>query len=178
MQRDTLALCVVDYQERLMPAIHNNEHVLSKAIQTLRAIQVFNIPVFVTEQYPKGLGHTVSELSVYFEPDTPIFEKTRFSAYTKEVRKHLHDINVSEIILIGVETHVCVYQTVRDLIQNGYQVSVVVDAISSRSSEDRSFGLRRIEALGAKLVTSEMLIYEIMDDAKTPEFKEILKIVQ
>ncbi|AMC92926.1 hypothetical protein AOC36_02670 [Erysipelothrix larvae] len=178
MELNDSLLLVVDYQERLMPVIHDHAQVLNRAIRMVDAFNIFEAPVLVTEQYPKGLGSTVQELSDHFTKDTKIIEKTRFSALCDELMVDDAFLSRNHVVLIGVETHVCVYQTVQDLIKEGYQVSVVYDAVSSRFEMDRACGFEAIKALGARVVTSEMIIYELMGDATHPKFKDILKIVK
>ena len=119
----------------------------------------------VTEQYPKGLGHTVPELAI--DKDTPIYEKTKFSMCVPPVEPHLE--GVKNIILVGIEAHVCVLQTSLDLLEKGYNVHVVVDAVSSRSLMDRKFAFKQLERSGVTLTTSECAILSLLGGSDHPK---------
>src|SRR5699024_6504217 len=178
MERKKTLLMIVDYQERLVPSIYNHQKILAKAKQVIQAFEVFGIPMIVTEQYPKGLGPTVAQIKDCLNNEVPIFDKMTFSAYLAEIQTLLKEKQIEDVILIGMETHVCDYQTTRELIEDGYRVHIVQDAISSRTAENAESGFAMMRDLGASITNSEALIYEIMKVAGTDEFKKILKIVK
>jgi nicotinamidase-related amidase len=141
----------------------------------LKAAQALDVPIVVTEQYPKGLGRTVAELDV---SGLPIFPKTQFSMFVPEVENHLKTLpHVKTIMLCGIETQACVLQTVVDLVEKNYDVHVVADAVSSRSMVDRMFALQRVKDSGGFVTTSESLMLMLCRDASHPKFKEIQKLI-
>lgn len=169
---------MVDLQERLVPAIFENKRVVENCMRLIEAAVALNRPTFVTEQYPKGLGHTLAGIAAAVPNLAPI-EKVAFSACGAEgLIARLQAASVSDIILCGVETHVCVSQTSLDLLDADYRVFVVEDAISSRTRENHSMGVERMRATGAVLVSTEMIIFELLERAGTDEFRKILPLVK
>ena len=142
-----------------------------------------NIPVIVTEQYPKAFGVTVPEISLT-AADTKVFAKRKFSMLTDEASTHLYSLRRPQIILCGVEAHVCVQQTAFDLLDmeymddEPYDVHVVCDAVSSQRSYDRTVALDRMRGAGALLTTAESLVFELMKDSEHPQFKTISQLVK
>ncbi|MGX7196245.1 isochorismatase family protein [Enterococcus olivae] len=178
MERENTLLMIVDYQERLVPTIHENQKILTQAQQVIQAFEIFGIPMVVTEQYPKGLGQTVAEIKNCLNERVPVFEKLSFSAYLPEIQTLLQEKAVKDVVLIGMETHVCVYQTCKELLQDGYKVHVVKETVGSRIAENAQNGFELMRKLGASVTNKETIIYEIMKVAGTEEFKKILKIVK
>ena len=139
----------------------------------LRTFQVLNLPVCVTEQYPKGLGRTVPELLDLLDPGT-ILEKTSFSSCgCSGLRELLEAVGTSTVLLCGIETHVCVNQSAHDLLGAGYGVHLAVDAVGSRRILDREIALQKMSSSGVVLTTSEMAAFELLRDSKHLRFKEI-----
>ncbi|PVD33768.1 hypothetical protein C0Q70_05028 [Pomacea canaliculata] len=133
------------------------------------------MPVVVTEQYPKGLGHTVPELGV---KDEKVFSKTRFSMLIPDVEKYLKQCgDIKSVILCGIETQACVLQTTLDLLERNYDVHVIADACSSRSMVDRIYALQRMKEAGAYLTTSESVMLLLCKDAAHPKFREVQKVI-
>jgi len=162
-------------QEKFRKTIQYYPHILNVSNRMLKAAQALELPVVVTEQYPKGLGPTVPELDV---SRCPIFPKTQFSMMIPEVENHLKTLpNVKSVILCGIESQACVLQTVLDLVERNYEVHVVADAVSSRSMVDRMFSLQRMKDAGAFITTSESLMLMLCRDASHPKFKEIQKLI-
>ena len=150
---------------------------LDNIAKLVRVSEVFNIPVVVTEQYPKGLGRTVRELESILKVK-PI-EKTSFSCFgAPEFEKELEKLGAQSLILTGIETHICVVQTALDALKRGYEVIVPADATGSRKELDWRIALDRMLAKGVDVVTTEMLLFDLIGDAARPEFKEILKLVK
>ncbi len=168
---DTVFL-VVDFQERLMPAIDRADKVLHNAGLLLRLAGLIKIPVLVTEQYPQGLGVTVPEIKEVL-PEHTLFEKRLFSAFIPELEKKLVELNRPKIVVTGTETHVCVFQTVRDLVTAGYEVYVVRDAVGSRFKENYENGLALMRDLGAIITNTETVIFDLLKVAQGPVFKEM-----
>uniref|UniRef100_A0A7I4YLT7 Isochorismatase domain-containing protein 1 n=1 Tax=Haemonchus contortus TaxID=6289 RepID=A0A7I4YLT7_HAECO len=168
------ALFVCDLQERfsLRDAREFFPGITQTAKRMVDAAKILQMPIIVTEQYPKGLGHTIPDLGLQ---DIEKFEKTKFSMCLPELDGALK--NSENIILVGIEAHVCVLQTTLDLLERGKNVHVVVDAVSSRSLPDRKYAFKQMDRAGAVLTTSECVLLGLLRDASHPKFKEIQKLI-
>lgn len=172
---DTLLL-VIDVQEKLWPHISGRERLFARLDLLLRAAEVLSVPVLATEQYVKGLGSTIAPLLPLLPKRV---EKIAFSAgFEPAVLSLLDRPGLRKILLVGIETHVCVLQTALDLLANGFQVYVAVDAVGSRSPIDRDVALRRMESAGVRLTTAESAVFEWTRVAGTPNFKRISELVK
>jgi nicotinamidase-related amidase len=170
LERNKVALVVVDVQEgfRSYASFDAVAQACSKLVQGARILQV---PRLVSEQYPKGLGHTAPEVSLQ---DEPRIEKTVFSA----ARAEGFDLaGRTQAIVCGIETHVCVSQTVHDLLERGVEVHVPADAVGSRHELDYERGLERLECAGAIVSTVESVLFELLERAGTPEFKAVQRLI-
>ena len=182
LQRDRSALVVIDMQERLMPVIAEGEAVTRAAGVLIEASRQLEVPVVVTEQYPKGLGPTVDAIAGRLPNDATVIEKMTFSA----ARNHdfafrLDGLMVAgrdHIVICGVESHVCVMQTAADLDARGYIVHIVADACGSRAPASKDAALARFRAMGVSCVTTEMALFEWLEVAGTPEFKAVSRLVK
>lgn len=170
-------LLVVDIQEKILPAMHEWEEVLKNCLTLIRGAAALKLPVVITQQYPRGLGNTLEEVTG-LTPEAKIFDKTSFSCLTTEVAGELKNLGKKHIIICGIESHVCVLQTIIDLVKNGYQPVLVADCVSSRKKTDLKFAVRRAQAEGATITTYESVLFELMGSAKHPEFREISKIIK
>ena len=170
LDRSTAILVIVDVQERLMPVISNREQIEANIVRLIRGCQILGVPILVTEQYVKGLGHTVEAVRNALGDAYAPIEKTCFSGY--------RDLDQRQVIVAGVEAHVCVYQTVADLLANGYEVTIVADAVSSRTIENKEIALRRMMSDGARLSSTEMALFELTVASATDEFRAISKLVK
>jgi nicotinamidase-related amidase len=169
---DTLLL-VIDVQERFRPVMKGFDSMVAGCARLVRTFRALGLPIIVTEQYPKGLGATVPELKEVLGDVQPL-EKTIFSSYgCAGVPELISDSRARKVLVCGIETHVCVSQTVHDLLAAGYQVHVAVDAVESRHDRNRELALGRMEHSGAVLTSSETAAFELMADAKHEKFKEI-----
>jgi nicotinamidase-related amidase len=176
MSRGDTALLVMDVQERLIPAIPDAKRVVWNIRRLIDAAKVLGLPVVGTEQYPKGLGPTTAELA---ERLGPMPSKLIFSAGgCPEIFERLRGDGLSKILVCGIEAHVCVAQTVFDLLADGWRVYIVVDAVGSRFEIDRRTALGRMDSCGATLTTTEAAIFEWCEAAGTPEFKEISRLAR
>ena len=147
--------------------------------EQIKGSTALEIPVIVTEQYPKALGTTCAELVEVLPPSARLFPKTYFSMCIPEVEEALQAMpHVKQIMLLGIETHVCVLQTTLDLLEQGYEVHLLVDGLSSQRPHDRAVGLQRMTQAGAFLSTSEMALFQLMRDAKHKDFKAISGLVK
>ena len=174
MHKDLSGLVLVDVQEKLSSHVMHSEHMISRCAWLMRLAQTLNVPVLVSEQYPSGLGQTVASLKSLTTPYEPI-EKVHFSCYRDTAFiKQWTQLQKKQMILIGIETHVCVLQTALDVQQStDTDVFVVVDAVSSRHEMDHKYGLKRMKQAGIELVTSEMVFFEWVERAGTKEFKAL-----
>ncbi|MBS6920936.1 MAG: isochorismatase family protein [Anaerococcus vaginalis] len=175
--KDNTLLLVIDLQEKLMPAIYESDRIIKNSACLLKVFEMYGIKKIATEQYPKGLGQSVDEIKENLD-DENIFSKTSFDAITDEVSSYLKENKITNLIITGAETHICVYQTVRRLLFEGYKVFVVEDAVSSFNKEQKDLGLKAMSDMGASLVNTEMLMFDLASDAKDENFKEISKMVK
>lgn len=175
--KENTLLLVIDLQEKLMPAIYESYKIIKNSACLLKVFEMYGIKKIATEQYPKGLGQSVDEIKENLD-DEYIFSKTSFDAITDEVSSYLKENKITNVIITGAETHICVYQTVRRLLFEGYKVFVVEDAVSSFNKEQKNLGLKSMSDMGASLVNTEMLMFDLASDAKDENFKEISKMVK
>ena len=165
---------VVDIQERFRSVVADASTLIGVSVRLVRTCRALEIPIIVTEQYPKGLGATVEELRDALGADTAAYEKTCFSSCgSDDVSARLVELRAKQVLVCGIEAHVCVSQTVHDLLQRGLSVHVAVDGVTSRKAHDREVALARMERAGAVLTTSEAAAFELLEDARHPKFKEV-----
>ncbi|MEO8303065.1 MAG: isochorismatase family protein [Betaproteobacteria bacterium] len=165
-------LLVVDLQERVVPAIHDHERVVSNVIWMVRVAQKIGVPVAAVEQYAKGLGCTVPAVRDLLPPDG-IAQKDHFSSVAAQCLAGLPGSNRAQIVLVGIEAHVCLMQTALELIEEGKVVFVVAEAVGSRRESDRDLALARMRQEGARIVSREMVVFEWLARAATPLFREV-----
>ena len=147
---------------------------VSNCARLVRSFRILELPILVTEQYPQGLGQTVAELrEALGEGEAPLAKTCFSSCGIEEFRGRLTELHVEHALVCGIETHVCVSQTVHDLLQMGIEVHLAVDASESRNAIDREVALQKMERSGAILTTSEAAVFEILADAKHPEFRKV-----
>jgi nicotinamidase-related amidase len=176
LDRTKSLLLLVDMQERLVPAMADPKDVTNRCGILLRAAYELGVPIFASEQYPKGLGPTLPELTEFA---TRRLEKMEFSAYANPgIQGELMRAGQKQIVLAGVEAHVCVLQTGLDLIDAGYRVFVAADAVASRRTESRAVALDRLTRAGATPITVEMALFEWLRSAEAPEFRSISKLIR
>ncbi|HDM88874.1 MAG TPA: hydrolase [Candidatus Bathyarchaeota archaeon] len=178
LSRDETALIIIDVQEKLFERVEDGDRIADSICKLIRFANILGIPIILTEQYPEGLGPTIHRIRELIPNVKPI-EKIEFSCMaSREFRRRISEINVKNLVLTGIEAHICVAQTAIEAITSGYKVYVVYDAISSRHRDDKAIAIERMKQHGVYMVTSEMLMYEVLRRAGTPEFKEILKLVR
>ncbi len=172
-------LMVVDVQERFASAMPDYARLIERTGILLQVFNTLNVPVVVSEQYPKGLGHTVPELSRYFSPETIVFEKTAFGCgRDTAILNALAAAERTQIVVCGIEAHICVSQTVHQLLMGGYQVHLVQDAVASRNAKDAEIGIAKMLQSGATPSSVEMALFEMLGNAKHPHFKELQALVK
>lgn len=174
---DNSIVLIIDVQEKLVNMLDDNT-VSSEAVKVAKAAGILNIPTIITEQYPKGLGATIPEIKNAVQ-NAEYIEKTSFSALKEEILQvKLNELNKKQIIIFGIETHICVLQTVIDLLNQGYEVFVVENSCGSRSEKNKECALKRLMHMGAQVVTTEMVIFELLETSKHPKFKEVQAIIK
>ncbi len=178
IQRENTAGLIIDIQERLFPHMHEHEALARNNSILVEGLKVLGVPVLVTQQYTKGLGPTIPGMQALID-DFPVIEKTAFSCCDEpEFIKALTETHKQFILIAGIESHVCVLQTVIDLMERGYTTIVVEDCISSRKPDDKSISVRRMRREGAIITTYESLLFELCRFSGTDEFKAISRLVK
>lgn len=177
LNREDIVIMIIDIQERLVPAMKDKEAVIDNSKILIKCAKEMDIPIIYTEQYPKGLGHTIGVLSQLIESGKR-FEKVSFSAVSEDLKSELESLNRKKVLIFGIETHVCVYQTVRDLLHNGYEVFVVKDCVASRTEENYNSGLDLMQNMGAVITNTETVVFDLLKRAGTDEFKIMSKLIK
>ncbi|MFZ5609533.1 MAG: hydrolase [Pseudomonadota bacterium] len=180
-QAETAHLMLIDVQERLFPVIHDGEAMCANALRLVRGAAILGVPVTVSEQYVKGLGATLAPLRAV-APDAPRFEKMHFSAARNDaIRDHVARLAINgrdHLVLAGIEAHVCVLQTALDFIAQGHNVTVVADAVASRTPANHRLALDRLARAGAHVASTEMVLFEWTRVAGTERFRAISKLIK
>ena len=175
---DNTALVVIDVQGKLASLMDQSERLIHNLGVLIQGVKILELPVFWLEQYPKGLGATVPEIAELLAGGEPL-PKMSFSACGQETfMERLRESGRKRVLLAGIESHVCVYQTARDLLAEGFEVEVVVDAISSRTAENKVIGLKKMQRLGAELTSVETALFELMRTAEAPRFKDVARLLR
>ena len=174
---ESSALVLVDYQARLMPAIHEGEHIVPRALLMAHAARILDIPVLGTEQNPQGLGPNVEALRAASQHT---LAKTHFDACEDGLLKAIQRAkpNSTQVVLAGCEAHVCLLQTALGLLRAGLRVWVVVNACGSRRASDHAAAMLRLQQAGATVVTHEMVLFEWLHDCRHPRFREVLGLIK
>ncbi len=175
---DNTVLVVIDIQGKLASLMHEKEAVYENVIRLVNGSRVLGIPIVWTEQYPQGIGGTIPEITEALDGVAPIAKMTFSCCRNDEFLTALRATGCRQVLITGIETHICVYQTTIELLELGYEVEVVVDAVSSRTPANKEIGLQKMKAAGAGLTGTETALYELLKVAGGPEFKEILRIVK
>ena len=175
---DKTALLIIDIQERIIRVINEYETVVENTIKLIKGFKALGIPIYYTEQYPKGLGPTAESIQNELEGNDAI-QKLSFSCSgAGDLFNELNRNGISQVVVCGVESHVCVQQTVLDLIANDFQVNLAADAVSSRRVKDYEISLSRMRQHGADVTTAEAILFELLNVCGTDVFKQISKIVK
>jgi nicotinamidase-related amidase len=167
----------IDLQEKLLAGIAGADRIVTRSVLLLEAARSLKVPCLATSQYRAGLGPLVAQLVEKIDGEVP--DKTHFScARNSVIQSHFERLGRRVVVISGVETHICVAQTALDLLELGYSVMVVADAVGARGEIDHAYGLRRMEAAGATLVTAEMVVYELLGCSDSAEFKRLLPFIK
>ncbi|MBE2246118.1 MAG: hydrolase [Candidatus Competibacteraceae bacterium] len=173
----TTALLVIDVQEKLMPVVQNPDFVKQQVNRLIQGASVLSLPIIVTEQYPQGLGATCSDIVI---PDKDaVIQKMCFSCMQSEdVIKRIKNQKITDIIIAGVESHICVLKTALEAIDAGYRVHIVADAVSSRTNINKELAIERMRQSGAYIVSTEMILFMLIQEAGTDTFRSISKLIK
>ncbi|MDU5200362.1 isochorismatase family protein [Finegoldia magna] len=174
VNKDDMIILLIDLQEKLAPVLHDNEYVLNHTKAVLEMARIYDIPVITTRQYPKGLGDTVECLKEY---ETKVFDKVDFTAKLDDVMNEIEKTGRKQIVVVGAEAHICVYQTIRDLIDE-YKMIVLEDCVTSRRVENKMNAIQNFREMDCLVINSETLIFDILKRAGSPEFKTLSKLIK
>jgi nicotinamidase-related amidase len=173
------ALAVIDVQESFRAAIPDFAELAARCALVAHAARLLGVPIVVTEQYPKGLGHTAPELRAVLGPEVEPIEKTAFSSCgAGEFVAQLERAGARHVLVCGIEAHVCVNQTTHDLLARGFQAHLLTDCVSSRAEHNKQAGLAKMFQSGALPSSTEMALFELMRDARHEQFKAIQKLIK
>lgn len=179
LRADSCVLVIVDVQEAFRSVIGDFALIASNIARASRGFQILDVPMIVTEQYPAGLGRTAEEILLTLPDDFEPVEKTAFSACGSDAfRSRLAESGADQVILCGVETHVCVSQTAHDLLDQGLSVHLLTDCVGSRFEHDKRAGLKKMYGSGVVSSSVEMAVFEVMRDSKHPKFKEMQALIK
>jgi len=178
INREAAILVIVDIQGNLAQAMFDKETLFANTIKLIKGFKVLDLPILVTEQVPEKLGKTLSQIADEIEDFSPI-AKASFSCWNENrFREKLEASGRRHVVLLGIEAHVCVYQTALDLLDNGFRVNLVADAVSSRTPANRQTGVEAINRAGAGITSVEMVLFELLGTAKDPQAKALFNIVK
>jgi nicotinamidase-related amidase len=172
---ENAVLLLIDLQQKLVPAIADADAMVARSVRLAEAAQLLDVPIRATEQYPAGLGPTVAALAAY---PREVLPKTTFSAAGDPGFAALLPAGTREVVIAGCEAHVCVLQTALDLADSGYRAVIAADAAGSRDPLDREAGIARARQHGVEIVTSEMVLFEWLRDARHPRFRDVQKLLR
>jgi len=179
LNRNKAGLLIVDFQEKLFPLVDHPCELLTNTLKAIEGCLILKLPILVSEQYPQGLGNTVEPIRQLLGNSQPYFPKTVFScAKSGDLLAHMQALPVTQWILLGLEAHVCVLQTARDLLERGLEVIVLNDAISSRSIFDFSTAIAEMRDWGVRVTSTETVLFELLVDSKDPAFKQISQLIK
>ncbi len=175
---DDTALLLIDVQEKLLRVMHEKDQLVTHLCQLVKGARVLGVPIIWFEQNPAGLGATIPELTELLEEQTPIIKQSFNCCAHPGVWAQIEQLRRRQFLLAGIEAHICVYQTGMELLQHGYDVQIVSDAISSRTAENKQLGVMRIQQGGGQITSVEMALFELLKVAEGPTFKEILRMIK
>lgn len=175
---ENAALMIIDVQGRLASLMHQADDLVKEINTMIKAAEILDLPIIWMEQYPQGLGYTVDAIKDNLTGHQAIEKITFGGCGCDEVMQSLKDSGRSQVIVTGIEAHVCVYQTVLGLLEEGYQVAINQDAISSRKPSNKALGLERMKDAGAVKTSTEMILFELMQTAEHPNFKQISNLLK
>lgn len=179
LKREETGLLIIDVQEKLISQVERPCEILYAIQQMIQCFKILQLPIYVTEQYPQGLGDTVVAIKSCLEPEQKYFNKTSFSCLGDPlIKQHLLASSTKQWILVGMEAHVCVLQTAKDFLAEGEQVIILNDAITSRSFYNFSTAIAELRDCGARISSVETVLFELLHDSQAAEFKQISQLIK
>lgn len=178
LKKDETVFVLVDVQGKLAKIVYESEELLRNLENLIRGLRILEVPIVWLEQYPQGIGPTTEQVKQHLTGLEPIAKTTFSACKNKEFMQALEKTGRRKILVAGIETHICVYQTAVDLKKHGFDVQVVEDAVSSRTLANKQLGLEKMKAYGVLGTSVEMALYEMLEKAGTEQFKEILRIIK
>lgn len=179
LSREHAALAVIDMQEAFRPVIPDFHQVAGNIGKAVQGARLLEVPILVTEQYPRGLKHTAQEVLPHLPADAKVLEKICFSAWkVDDFRSSIISQNIKQVIVCGIEAHICVAQTVLDVLSEGLEVHLLVDCITARKSESKQVALSRLTGAGAIQSNLEMALFEMMGTADSVQFKAVQSLIK
>lgn len=175
---DDTVFVLVDVQGRLAEIMHEKDILFDNLQRLVKGMQLLKAPIIWMEQIPGKMGRTIPQLAALLTSDTPIAKSSFGCCGDETFMAKLTSLGRKHVVIAGIETHVCIYQTAAELVTHGYHVEVVADAVSSRAASNKQIALDRIKAAGARLTSVEMILFELMKTAEHPAFRDMLKIVK
>lgn len=171
-------LVVVDFQEKLVRAMHDKEMLVQNAVKLVMGAQVLGLPILWTEQNPDGLGPTIPEIAELLTDQKPIVKLSFSCCGETAFQEELEALGREQILIAGIESHVCVYQTAADLLDMGFDVEVASDAVASRTPENKRIGLDKCREYGASITSVETALFELIQVAEGLQFKQLIKVIK
>jgi len=179
LNEKTSQLLIIDVQEKLINASFNKQMIEKKSEIITKAAEILNIPIIITEQYPKGLGNTIQSIQNAAGINALYFEKTSFSVVENPaIASAIDKYGRNQIVIFGIETHICVSQTANALVNKGYEVTIISDACGSRAETEHHAGIERMKDNGAHIITTEIAVFEWLKSARHINFKEIQSLIK
>ncbi len=178
LKLDNTALVIIDIQGKLLNVMFEKEALLENAQKLVKGIQLLGVPIVMTEQNPKGLGPTQPEITQIIPEVAPIAKYSFSCCQDKVFQQAIEKVGRKQVLLCGIESHICVYQTAMELLKSGYEVQVVADVVSSRTARNRDIALTRMQSEGAKLTSTEMALFELLQTAENLKFKDISRTIK
>ena len=172
-------LLIVDIQDRLFPHMHEGKQLADNTAILIQSAYHLGIPIIVSEQYPRGLGSTIPQLQQLLAKETLIFEKRAFGCWEDAaIRNSIQSLARPQLLVCGIETHICMSQTVHQLLDADYEVHIAVDATTSREETSKQLGLQKMQTSGAILTNTEMAMFELLQTSRHPQFKALQSLIK
>ena len=178
LEKNNTVLVIVDVQGKLATLMHEKETFYENVVRLIRGAQVLELPIIWNEQLPDKLGETIPQIKEILTDMQPLVKKSFSCCGNVDFMSRLKDTERKQVLLCGMESHVCVYQTAQDLINDGFEVYLVADAVSSRTLENKEIGIRAVLQRGGKITSVEMALFEMLNEAEGEQFKQCIKIVK
>lgn len=179
LERKKTALLVIDVQDKLFNQVERSCEMMLTLQKVIKGFQILNLPILVSEQYPKGLGPTIATVKSALHDEQEYLSKTTFSCLKDPlIKEKIKSLKADQWVLVGIEAHVCVLQTAKDLLKMGKEVVVLNDAISSRSLYDFSTAIAEMRDCGARISSAETILFELLGDSQADEFKEMSQLIK